>query len=75
MITSPASRSAETRDSTTTVARRASASSVSRASGSWVPIATTVAWSATSAPSNSGALAVVAQQMMSAAATSSSAPS
>ena len=73
-ITSPASRSADTRDSTTTVARRASASSVSRASGSWEPMAMTVAWSATSDPSNSGSRAVVAQQTMSAAATSSSTP-
>ena len=71
-MTSPASRSADVRDSTTTVARSASASSVSRASGSWEPMATTVAWSATSAPSNSGSRAVVAQQMMSAAPTSSS---
>ena len=58
--TSPASRRAEARDSTTTVARAASASSTSRASGSCEPIATTVAWSATSAPSNSGSRAVVA---------------
>ena len=68
-MTSPASRSAEARDSTTIVARAARASSVSRLSGSWEPIATTVAWSATSAPSNSGSRAVVAQQTMSAAAT------
>ena len=69
-MTSPASRSADVRDSTTTVARRASVSSVSRASGSCEPIATTVAWSATSEPSNNGSRAVVAQQTMSAAATS-----
>ncbi len=71
-ITSPASRSADVRDSTTTVARAASASSVSRRSGSWPPIATTVAVSLTSEPSNSGADAVVQQQMMSAPRTSSS---
>src|SRR5918999_2820110 len=64
-ITSPASRRADARDSTTTVARAARASLVSRRSGSWEPIATTTAWSATSEPSKSGSRAVVQRPTMS----------
>ena len=70
--TSPASRSALARASTTTSPRPSSASSSSRLFGSCEPIATTSAWLATSSPLKSGSADVVQQQMMSAASTRSS---
>ena len=67
MMTSPASRSADSLPSTTTVARATSSESTSRASGSWLPTATTVASSPSQRESNTGYREVVAQTTTSAA--------